>query len=339
MAVTSRDIAREVGVSQSTVSRALRGDPRVAASTQLLIADAAKRLRYIPNVAARSLITSRTQTVGVVVSDIANPFYPQLVDILHDELGLSGYRTVLLNERAEGRRGGEIVPRLQGRAVDGLIFASVTLDSDVADWFTEHGVPVVLLNRDIDGAAVDRVVSDNRLGGGLAAEHLHRLGHRRVAMIAGPANASTSRDRELGFREALERLGAPLQEELYRQGEFTYVSGHQWCRDLLRMPQPPTAIFCGNDVVAFGVLDAAKCLGIDVPGRLSVLGYDDIEMAAWEAFNLSTVSQPLAQMAKAAARALVSRLESTSAEAPEPRSQVFPASIVARGTTSPLPTA
>src|SRR4051812_21106274 len=112
MAVTSRDVAREVGVSQSTVSRALRGDPRIAPTTQVLVADAARRMNYIPNVAARSLITARTQTVGVIVADIANPFYPQIVDSLHDELGLSGYRMVLLHERADGRRG-ELVPQLQ----------------------------------------------------------------------------------------------------------------------------------------------------------------------------------------------------------------------------------
>jgi LacI family transcriptional regulator len=331
--VTSRDVAREVGVSQSTVSRALRGDPRVSASTQSLIADAAKRLNYIPNVAARSLITSRTQTIGVVVSNIANPFYPQLVDILHDELGLAGYRMVLLNERVEGRRRGDVLPQMQGRAVDGLIFTSVTLDSDVAEWFTDHGVPVVLLNRYIDGADVDHVVSDNESGGVLAAELLHRLGHRRIGLIAGPDTASTSRDRERGFGATLKRLGAPLDPQLIRRGEFSYVSGNQWCRDLLELPDRPTAIFCANDVIAFGALDAAKRMGVDVPRELSVLGYDDIEMASWEAFNLSTVSQPLAQMAKAAARMLVSRLESASVL--DARSQIFPGGIVTRGTTAP----
>jgi len=333
MAVTSRDIAAAVGVSQSTVSRALRGDPRVTEETQRLVADAAKRMNYIPNAAARSLITQKTQTVGVVVADIANPFYPQLVDNLHDELGLSGYRMVLLNERAEGRRRGDVGPLLQGREVDGLVFTSSTLDSEVAEWFTDRGVPVVLLHRDIDGAEVDRVVTDNDLGGNLAAETLVRLGHTRIGVIAGPANASTSRDREAGFVEALQRLGAPLDPSLVRRGEYAYASGHQWCRDLISLPEPPTAIFCFDDVVAFGALDAARRRGLRVPEELSILGYDDIEMAAWEAFNLSTISQPLDQMAKAAARMLVSRIE---ADGPiEPRTQVFPARVVTRGTTGP----
>jgi LacI family transcriptional regulator len=332
MAVTSRDVAIELGVSQSTVSRALRGDPRVAPATQVLVAEAARRMNYIPNVAARSLITARTQTVGVIVADIANPFYPQIVDSLHDELGLSGYRMVLLHERADGRRG-ELVPQLQGRSVDGLIFTSATLDSDAVDWFSDRGVPAVLLNRDIDGAAVDRVLSDTRMGGALAAELLARLGHRRIGLIAGPPNTSTSRDRARGFLDALERLGVPTCPELHRNGEFTYESGHQWARDLLTLPDPPSALFCGNDVMAFGALDAARRLGVSVPDQLSVVGYDDIDMAAWAAFDLSTINQPLASMAKAAARMMVSRIESDSQL--EPRTQVFPASVVLRGTTAP----
>lgn len=336
MPVTSRDIARETGLSQSTVSRALRRDPRVAPATQEKVALAAKRLNYIPNVAARSLSTSRTHTVGVIVSNIANPFYPQLVDILHDELSLCDYRMVLLNERAEGRRSEEVVPQLQGRAVDGIVLASATADSELADYFSDHGVPVVLLNRDIDGADVDRVVSDNEVGGALAAETLYRLGHRRIGLIAGPANASTSRDRERGFAAALERLGVPLDPALRRRGEFSHASGNQWCYDLLTQPDPPTAVFCGNDVIAFGAFDAAHRLGVSVPHDLSILGYDDIEMASWETFRLSTIRQPLAQMAKAAARLLVKRIESDD-DADGRQRLVFPASLVTRGTTAPPP--
>jgi LacI family transcriptional regulator len=334
MTVTSRDVAREVGMSQSTVSRALRGDPRVTAVTQNLVAQAARRLNYIPNAAARSLITARTQTVGVVVSTIANPFYPALVETLHDELGLSGYRMALLHERSSARRGGDIIPQLNGRAVDGLIFTSATLDSDVAEWFTDRGVPVVLLNRDIDGAAVDRVVSDNRIGGRLAAELLIRLGHRRIGMISGPSDTSTSRDRAGGFIDALGRAGLTLDPALCRRGEFSHVSGRQWCSDLLSLTEPPTAIFCSNDVIALGALDAARQLGVVVPDALSIVGFGNIEMSAWAVFDLSTISQPLSEMAKAAAQMLVSRIEA-GGDPPEPRSRIFPASLIVRGTTTP----
>lgn len=335
MQVTSRDVAREVGVSQSTVSRALRGDPRVATDTQAKVLEMARRMHYLPNTAARSLITRRANTVGVVVADITNPFYPELIDVLHDELHLSGYRTVLLNERTEGRGADDVLPQIQGRSVDGIVFASATLDSTIVEDFAARGIPIVLLNRDIDGVAVDRVVSENADGGGLAAETLVGLGHERIAMIAGPVNTSTSRDRELGFRDGLRRLGIGFDEALHRAGDYSHQSGYQGCLDLLRLEQPPSAIFCGNDVIAFGALDAALRMHVRVPEDLSVIGYDDIAMAGWEIFRLTTIRQPMGQMAKSAARMLITRLEA--GEELEPRRRLFPAGLVKRETTGPAP--
>ena len=151
-------------------------------------------------------------------------------------------------------------------------------------------------------------------------------------MIGGPANASTARDRALGFARGLARAGLEVAPEHRRAGEFTHQSGYQWCLDLLREPSPPTAIFAANDVIAFGVLDAAKRMGVRVPEDLSVIGYDDIEMAGWELFGLTTVRQPLAQMAKAAARMLIERIEGRVVR--EPARLVFPANLVRRQTTT-----
>lgn len=333
MAVTSKDIARAAGVSQSTVSRALRGDPRVAPETAARVAEVARRMRYLPSAAARSLITNRTETIGVVVADITNPFYPQLVHALQDELGARGYRTVLLTERTDG----DLLARLQGRSVDGLLFTSATLASPVVDEAVAQGIPVALLNRDADGVEADRVLSDNRAGGALAAEALLRLGHRRIALIAGEPGTSTARDREAGFRAALAAAGAPLDERLRRVGDYAHASGHRLALELLEGEPRPTAIFCANDVVAFGVLDAARRLGLAVPEQLSVIGYDDIEMASWELFSLTTIRQPLSEMARTAARLLVERVEGRD-DPPPPRRHVFPAELVERATAGPAPT-
>lgn len=334
MAVNSRDIAREAGVSQSTVSRALRGDPRVADETRAKIVEAAERLRYTPNLAARSLITNRTRTIGVVVADITNPFYPALVEVLHDEFSLSGYRTVLFNERTDAGGADEVLPQLAGRAVDGLVFTSATLGSRWADAFSTRGLPVVMLNRYVDEAPVDRVVSDNYGGGVLAAHFLAgELGHRRIALIAGPENTSTSRDREAGFRTALGELGVEFEDSLRRVGDYSHQSGYQWCLDLLASEPRPTAIFCGNDVIALGAIDAARRLGVTVPAEVSILGFDDIEMASWEVFSLSTIQQPLPRMAKVAARMLIDRLEH--ANGPPHRVVAFPTHLVRRDTTGP----
>jgi len=335
MPVTSRDIAREIGLSQSTVSRALRGDPRVAPDTLARVQAAAERLAYVPDAVARSLTTGRTQTVAVVVADVTNPFYPEIVEVLHGELGRKGYATVLLNDP----RGDDLVRLLRGRAVDGLIAVSATLDERLRDQLSRLGMPLVLLNRDLERLDADRVVSDNVAGGALVAEHLLGLGHRRIGLIAGPANTSTARDRERGFRDALAARGLPLDPALRREGSFSHHSGHQGCLELLRLPEPPTAIFCASDVVAFGALDAAKRLGVAVPERLSVVGYDDVAMAGWEAFALTTIRQPLAQMAKLSVRLLLDRLQPSGGgedpAASPPRREVFPPQVVKRETTAP----
>jgi LacI family transcriptional regulator len=333
--ITSRDIAREAGVSQPTVSRALRGDPRVAPATAAIVAATAARLGYVPHAAARTLITRRTGTVAIVVADITNPFYPGLVEALHEQLGRAGYRAVLLNERTDRREEGSLAPLLRGGVVDGAIVATATLDAPTRALLDDAGAPVVLVVREVDGAGRDVVVCDNRGGGELAAAHLAALGHRRIGLINGPADTSTARDREAGFAAELARAGVALDPALRRSGEFTHQTGHQACLELLALPQPPTAIFCGNDVIALGALDAARRRGVAVPGTLSVIGFDDIELAGWASFRLTTVRQPLADMAYEAARRLVRRVEVAGDE--PPRRSVHPTELIQRATTAAAP--
>ena len=336
MAVTSKDIARRLKISQSTVSRALRGDPRVAADTTARVLEAARQMNYTPNLAARSLITRKTGTVGVVVNDITNPFYPELLDVLHNELALAGYRTILVNERTDASVEQHVGDLVKGAAVDGLLYVSATLGMPLPG----HGgrdIPTVLVNRYLDFAAVDYVVADNRRGGRLVAEAMLQLGHRRIALIAGPENATTSRDRERGFREQLAAAGLRLDESLRRVGQFSHHSGYQWCLDLLAGETRPTALFAANDVIAFGALDAARRVGVAVPAELSIVGFDDIDMAGWEGFNLTTVRQPLAEMGRAAANLLLDRI-ATEPHAP-PRRRVFPVGLVRRETLAAAPAA
>jgi LacI family transcriptional regulator, galactose operon repressor len=328
MAVTSKDIAHRLKISQSTVSRALRGDPRVAPETLARVLEAARQMNYTPNLAARSLITRKTGTVGVVVSDIANPFYPELVEILHNEFALAGYRTVLFNERTDASTEQHIADLVNGAAADGVVFVSATLGSPLPG--RPGGVPVVLVNRYLDDVEVDTVISDNVRGGRLVAEALLELGHRRIALIAGPDNTTTSRDRERGFRGQLEESGAALDETLRRVGQFSHHSGYQWCLDLLASQPRPTAVFAANDVMAFGALDAARRVGVRVPGELSIVGFDDIDMAGWEGFNLTTVRQPVAEMGRAAAQLLIERVES--GDGGPPRRRIFPVGLVRRET-------
>lgn len=334
---TSHDVAHEVGVSQSTVSRALRRDPRVDPETAARVVSAAERLGYRPNASARSLVTQRTRTVAVVLADITNPFYPQLVEALHEQLGRAGYRMILFNERTDARGDGGIEALLGSGGADGAVFLSVTTDAGGSSLLTSTAVPAVLLNRDADGPVIDRVMADHHGGAMQVAELLVGLGHKRLGFIAGPANTSTSRDREAGFRAVLERQGLALDPALRRAGDFTHQSGFQWATELLRLPDPPTAIFCANDVVAFGALDATRRLKVAVPEQVSIVGFDDIPMAGWEAFALTTVRQPLTEMARDAARLLIARIESS--DGAEPTRIVFPTHLIQRATTGPAPSA
>jgi LacI family transcriptional regulator len=330
---TSHDIAREAGVSQSTVSRTLRRDPRVDPATAERVLEVARRLGYAPNTSARSLVTRRTRTVAVVVADITNPFYPQLVEALHEQLGRAGYRMILFNERTDVRGDGGLDMLLHGGGADGAIFLSVTIGGGIADLLGASPVPTVLLNRDADGAVLDRVMADHVGGAVQVAKHLLSLGHQRIAFIGGPANTSTNRDRLAGLSMTLDAAGLPLDPSLRRGGEFTHQCGFQWATDLLTGSDPPTAIFCANDVVAFGAIDAARRLQIEVPRRLSIVGFDDIPMAGWESFSLTTVRQPLVDMARQAARMLIDRIEGH--DGSDPNRFVFPTYLIQRATTGP----
>jgi LacI family transcriptional regulator len=330
--VTSRDIARAAGVSQPTVSRALRGDPRVAPATSALVQETARRLGYVPDAAARTLITRRTRTVAVVVADIGNPFYTELMSELHGSLGRAGYRTVLVNERTDLGGDAGMQPLLRSGLVDGAILATATLDEPTRALLAGERTPIVLVNRELGGVERDTVVSDNRAGGARVAELLAELGHRRIAHIAGPANTSTARERGAGLAEALEGLGIPLDPALRRGGDYSHRDGYRWTLELLELADPPTAIFGDNDVIALGALDAARRRGVAVPGELSIVGFDDIALAAWESFRLTTVRQPLSDMAQEAVRLLVERIER--ADGPAARRIVFPTELIQRGSTA-----
>jgi LacI family transcriptional regulator len=332
---TSHDIAREAGVSQSTVSRALRRDPRVDPLTAERVVQVARRLGYAPNTSARSLVTRRTATVAVVVADITNPFYPQLVEALHAQLGRAGYRMILFNERTDVRGDSGLDMLLHGGGADGAVFLSVTIGGGVADLLRGSPVPTVLLNRDADGAVVDRVMADHVGGAEQVAKLLLGLGHSRIAFIGGPPNTSTSRDREAGFADTLAAAGKPMDPRLRRGGEFSHQSGFQWTMELLRADEPPTAIFCANDVIAFGAIDAARRMQIEVPRQLAIVGFDDIPMAGWDSFSLTTVRQPLVDMAREAARILIDRIEAP--DDSEPNRIVFTTNLIQRSTTGPAP--
>lgn len=328
---TSHDVAARANVSQSTVSRALSGDPNVSEVTRQRVIAAAQALHYTADAGARSLITRRTDRVGVVLSNITNPFYPLLVERLDLELARLGYGMILF--RHENAGDDALVAHVRSRSVDGLIFTSAVLGLSFADRLEDSEIPIVFLNREIDDDRFDRVVSDNVGGGKRAAELLVELGHERIALVSGPADTSTARDRDIGFLATLADRGRPLPSELTTSGPYSHETGADAFARFDQLPDPPTAIFCGNDVIALGVWDAAISAGRRIPQDLSVLGFDDIDMASWDAISLTTVRQPLPKMARTATEMLIERLDG-SYEGPG-RRRVFPTELIFRRTVGP----
>ncbi|KUI35722.1 LacI family DNA-binding transcriptional regulator [Mycobacterium sp. GA-2829] len=304
MAFTSHDVAKIAGVSQSTVSRALRGVPGIAPETVARVREAAEALAYVPSEAGRSLSTRQARSVGVFTEDLTNPFYPALVEPVRKKLEERGFRTILLTE-PDAAGAADSLPR---GVIDGAIIATAHLRSRLPADLRARGVPFVLVNRSVDGVDCDRSTVDNIAGGRLAAEFLCELGHRNVAAIFGPPDTSTGRDRELGFRQGLSQRGLNLPESSVRRGAFTFETGYDGVARLLRRRRRPTAVFCGNDVIALGALNAARAQGCRVGEDLTVIGFDDIAMASWELVDLTTVRCDVTSMAQTAADLMVDRI-------------------------------
>lgn len=323
---TSHDVARKAHVSQSTVSRALRGDPRVSETTRARVVSAAKRLGYVRSERGRSLSTKRTNRIGVVVEDLENPFYLDLVNILHKELQRLDLRSIIFTAERSKDEG---IERLVDGSIDGVILTTCSLGSALPTALRSVGFPVVLLNRVIDGDAVSSCSTDNRLGAALMSTQVLRAGHRVIGGIFGPRDTSTGRDREMGVRAALESSGVPLRRGLTWRGPFSYETGYHGLRRIACAPNRPTCVICGNDVVAIGAMNAARSLGLRVPEDISIVGFDDIGMSAWELFDLTTVRQDMRRMTEVGIGLLVSSIESPSAQVQQ---VVLVPELVQRGT-------
>lgn len=326
--VTSRNVARTAGVSQATVSRVLQGSEKVTPETRRRVLDAMAETGYSPNMVARAMKTRRTGTIGVVVSRITNPFYPELLEVLSAELGAASQRMALWTSEGAGDAGA--LEAIRAGMVDGVVFTTATAESKLLREALERKAPIVLLNRSVEGLPHDQVTSDNVAGSRAVAEYFVASGHRRIGFIGGPAGPSTAEERRRGFREGLEGAGLGWEESLCRAGDFSHANGRTAIRELLGMADPPTAVFCANDLIALGALDGARSLGRRVPEDVCVAGYDGIDMAAWDSYDLTTVRQPVPQMVSVAVGMLLQRVADP---AIPPRHQRFPSELVLRGST------
>jgi DNA-binding LacI/PurR family transcriptional regulator len=297
MPVTMDDVAKSAGVALSTVSRALADNPRVSITTRERIQQLAREMGYVPSAIARGLATQRTFSLGVVVRDIVDPFLAELVRLIDMHALELGYSLILSHAGNDERRELAAIYILRQKRVDAIIMP----DSSVSDSFlsrvADHGIPVVLLNRMSYPYSIG---IDNIASGEMAVEHLLNLGHRRIAYIGGLRCKAESDDRQNGYERALEKHGLPIDRSLIALGDSWPEGGQVRMRQFLNLPQPPTAVFCFNDLTALGAIGAIQSAGLRVPQDISVVGFDDIALSSSLYPPLTSIAQDKERMAKLA---------------------------------------
>jgi LacI family transcriptional regulator len=329
---TIKDVAREASVSVATVSRVFSGAAVVRAETAQRIREVAASLRYAPHGGARSLITKRTSTIGVLLPDLFGEFFSELIHGIDLTARREGYH-ILVSRSWEGRTEIEEAMRAMRGRVDGVLVMSPDIDAN-----TLHNIPsslpVVLLCSPVSGFPADSVVIENFRGAKGMVRHLISVGHRRVAIIKGAAGNYDAAERLRGYRAALREAEIDLPPELERDGDFTEASGYAATLDLLALAPRPTAIFAANDSMAIGALSALRESGVVVPDEIAVGGFDDIPLARYMDPPLSSVRVAIAHLGARAVEILLEAIKRDSARAPR-RERVSTELIVRQSTGAP----
>lgn len=327
---TIREVAESAGVSYATVSHVINNTRVVSQETRERVLAAMAALNYRPNALARSLRQGKTNTLGLVLPDSANPFFAEISRSIEDEAFRKGYSVFLCNTELDTQRELFYVDVLSKKQVDGIIFIAAGDQADSLDFLLRESMPVVMIDRDVPNVEVDAVLTDNQLGGFLATHHLIELGHKKIACIAGPSSITPSAERIIGYRSALEQAGIPYDEDLVLRGDYHAQSGLEVTQSILKMDPRPTAIFALNDLMALGALRAAAEAGFSIPRDLAVVGYDDLELTHFTNPPLTTIAQPKKEVAVQAVNLLVDRI---SRKSRPPIRVVLPPELVVRRST------
>ena len=325
-------IAQMAGVSRSTVSRVLTKKSNVKEATRIKIEQVMEELNYHPNSMARGLATGKQNIIALVISDIRNPFYAQLVWTISAALREKGYLMTLYN--SFGKHKDELLWSLLDYGFSGLIFADARNEQEFSDFLEKASCPIVLVNRKLGiGNGYDTISVDNVQGGYLATKHLLDLGHRKIAMLKGPAISTTSQGRYDGYLYALKEAGITPRKEYIYSGVLTMESGREFARNIiLNSSNPPTAVFVGGDLMSYGVMSTCLESGMKIPEDLSIVGFDDIPFSGTAMIDLTTVAHPYQQIGELVAEKIILRIENP--EKPVEQISLLP-NLVLRGTTAP----
>jgi DNA-binding LacI/PurR family transcriptional regulator len=309
-----KDIARLANVSHSTVSRALSRNPSISANTAERIRRIAQESGYRASAAARSLVTRRTGTIGVVVTTITDPFAAEVVRGIEDAANENDYCVLLANSNADPEREMKVVRTLEERRVEGIVVTSSRLGSLYATALSETQVPIVLLNNQHASAFLHSVMIANVDASREATRHLVGFGHRRIAYIGDRYGCQSDSERFSGYRAALEEAGIPFRPQYAVQGDGKAEGGHAAMTTLLRLEESPSAVFCYNDMTALGALRSTREHGLRVPEDVSFVGFDDLFISQYTDPPLTTMRQPMHDMGRKAVETLLTLFKGSASE-------------------------
>ena len=307
--VTSLQVAKKAGVSQSAVSRVFTPGASASRATIDKVKKAANDLGYRPNVLARAMVSGKSRIIGVVVAYLENQFYPEALERLSNSLQAKGYHVLIFMAGKNMQSLDGVVEEILDYQVDGIVAASVAMSSTLAERCKFAGVPMVLFNRSQDLPSMSAVTSDNIAGGRKVAEFLISGNHKKIGYISGWEGASTQRDREAGFISCLANSGFTLHNR--QVGNFVMEEAKEATRKMFSS-DPPDAVFVANDHMALAVMDTLRYeLGLKIPQDVSVIGYDDVPASAWPAYDLTTVRQPVNKMVQETVEILIEKINNT----------------------------
>lgn len=325
---TINDVAKRAGVSPVTVSRVLNGAPNVNAATRERVNRVIAELGYVPNILARSLRSRRTRSLALILPDITNPFWPTVARGVEDAAQQGGYTVLLCNSDENAEKQARYLEVVVSQQVDGVIIAPCDSDSSHLALLRERSIATVVIDRRIDDWDVDTVRGDSIGGAHALVRHLIDLGHKRIAMLTGPENTSTSQDRVAGYEAALSHAGILVDADLVRYGEFRESSGHEMMRDLLGGHPDITAVFAANNAIALGALEAIGERGLKVPQDVALVCFDDLSPTSQVFPFLTVAEQPAYQIGFEAAQLLLNALATRAPRAP--RHIMLPSRLIIR---------
>jgi len=297
--VTIKEVAKRAGVSISTVSRVLnsRDNKYIREVTRNKVMQAVKELNYKPDRRAQSLRGVATKIIGLIIPNRLNPYFEQVAQAIEEVCFDEGYGILLCSSNNNQKRESIYLDLLEKQKVDGIVISTVGLTRERFNELISRGIPVVLIDEDVPGVNAPAVFANNYMGGCQATQYLIQLGHERIAFISGPIDLLSSRERYRGYRDTLAKEGIKVGKELFKEGSFTYESGYRATWELLDERNKFTAIFCSNDLMAFGAMRAIQDKGKKVPRDYSIVGFDDMYFSSISNPQLTTVAQPVKEMA------------------------------------------